>query len=74
MSQHPSLRLSARSRKHRSVWKRFERIKALMAEDRWQEGDSVFALPKLKMAKIKVGKKKHTSEATSQPKTEQKKK
>ncbi|MFA5147593.1 MAG: small basic protein [Candidatus Omnitrophota bacterium] len=60
MSIHPSLRPS-KGRGHRSVFKRFERIKMLADKDKWKEDDSVFGLPKVKSLKIKV--KKEKSEA-----------
>lgn len=56
MSQHPSLRSASRSRQHRSVLKRYERIKMLVADERWKPEDSVFGLPKVKLLKIKTGK------------------
>ena len=60
MSIHPSLRPS-KGKGHRSVFKRFERIKMLAEKDKWKEGESVFGLPKVKSIKIKV--KKEKSEA-----------
>lgn len=60
MSIHPSLRPS-KGRGHRSVFKRFERIKILAEKDKWKEEGSVFGLPKVKSIKIKV--KKEKSEA-----------
>jgi small basic protein (TIGR04137 family) len=60
MSIHPSLRPS-KGRGHRSVFKRFERIKMLADKDKWKEEDSVFGLPKVKSLKVRV--KKEKSEA-----------
>lgn len=60
MSIHPSLRPS-KGKGHRSVFKRFERIKMLAEKDKWKESGSVFGLPKVKSIKIKV--KKEKSEA-----------
>lgn len=60
MSIHPSLRPS-KGKGHRSVFKRFERIKILAEKDKWKENESVFGLPKVKSVKIKV--KKEKSEA-----------
>ncbi len=60
MSIHPSLRPS-KGKGHRSVFKRFERIKMLADKDKWKDEDSVFGLPKVKSIKIKV--KKEKSEA-----------
>ena len=60
MSIHPSLRPS-KGKGHRSVFKRFERIKMLSEKDKWKVEESVFGLPKVKSVKIKV--KKEKSEA-----------
>ena len=57
MSIHPSLR-PAKGKGHRSVFKRFERVKMLLDKDKWREGASVFGLPKVKSIKIKIKKEK----------------
>ncbi len=57
MSIHPSLRPS-KGGGHRSVFKRFERIKILSEKGKWQEGSSVFGLPKVKSIKIRAKKEK----------------
>ena len=56
MSQHPSLREDSVGAKHRNVLKRFERIKKLQEQNKWQGQGSVFGLPKVKSMKIKVKK------------------
>lgn len=66
MSIHPSLRPS-KGKGHRSVFKRFERIKMLSEKDKWHEGESVFGLPKVKSIKIRVKKEKA---AEAKPATE----
>lgn len=75
MSQHSSLRSRGVSKRHRSVFKRFERIKILKKEGRWTEKDSIFGLPKVKSIKIKVKKEKakeeKPAEAAAQPTTAQ---
>jgi len=58
MAQHPSLKRDSKSIKHRSVWKRFERIKHLTEKGTWKEGDSVFGLTKIRSIKFKVKKEK----------------
>ena len=58
MSQHPSLRSSDKDKKHRSVLKRFERIKILKDKEKWQEDDSVYGLPKVKIVRFKIKKEK----------------
>lgn len=37
----------------RSVLSRAERLKLLKEEGRWKEGESLFGLPKVKVAKVK---------------------
>ena len=58
MSIHPSLSASAKAKKVRSVLKRAERLKILMDKDSWKEGQSIFALPKIKTMRIKIKKEK----------------
>ena len=68
MSQHPSLRSKEKDKQHRSVLKRYERVRELKAKEKWEEGNSVFGLPKLKIIKFKVKKEKAapaTQEATA---------
>lgn len=58
MSQHPSLKSDTKGKAHRSVWKRFERLKFLVDKDKWANGTSIFGLPKMKLLKIKIKKEK----------------
>lgn len=58
MSQHPSLRISDKDKKQRSVLKRHERIKILKEKEKWEEEDSVFGLPKVKVMRFKIKKEK----------------
>lgn len=58
MSQHPSLRISDKDKKQRSVLKRHERIKQLKEKEKWDEEDSVFGLPKVKVTRFKIKKEK----------------
>ncbi len=58
MTLDKSLRRKGRLARSRNVLKRGERIAQLQFEDRWQEGRSPFGLPKVRVAKIVVGKKK----------------
>ena len=58
MSQHSSLKLGKKAKQHRSVLTRAERIKKLKEEDKWQEGKSIFGLPKVKMLRFKIKKEK----------------
>lgn len=58
MSIHPSLTISEKEKKVRSVLKRSERIKQMQEKSKWKQGDSVYGLPKLKTLRIKVKKEK----------------
>ena len=58
MSQHPSLRSASKSKQHRNVFKRYERLEILEKEEKWKPGDSVFGIPKVKSIKMKVKKEK----------------
>ncbi len=58
MSIHSSLRSGGSDKKHRSVLKRFERLKMLKESSLWDEGKSVLGIPKVKMQKLKVKKEK----------------
>ena len=58
MSIHPSLTISEKDKKVRSVLKRSERIKQMQEKSKWKQGDSVYGLPKLKTLRIKIKKEK----------------
>jgi small basic protein (TIGR04137 family) len=53
-----SLRGKGRLARSRNVLKREERIAFLKAEDRWKGTESAFGLPKVRVAKSALGKKK----------------
>ena len=63
MSIHSSLRSSAKGKKHRSVLKRYERLRVLKGKNLWDEGKSVLGIPKVKMQKLKVKKEKAAAPA-----------
>ncbi len=48
MSIHSSLKISGKLAGERNVWTRMERLAALRREGRWEEGDSVTGLPKVR--------------------------
>ena len=50
MSIHKSLVSKVKLRRFRNVWTRKERIEILKKEGKFQEGRSVFGLPKVKTA------------------------
>lgn len=58
MSIHPSLSSADKTKSHRSVLKRFEKLKTLMEKGEWLVKDSIFRLPKIKTLKIKIKKEK----------------
>ena len=64
MSIHSSLRGGGKGKKHRSVLKRYERLRVLKDKSLWDETKSVFGIPKVKMQKVKVKKEKTKAEAT----------
>lgn len=58
MSIHPSLAISEKDKKQRSVLKRAERIRMMLDKGQWKEGDDVYHLPKIKTIRIKIKKEK----------------
>jgi len=65
MSVHKSLVSVARLRRQRNVLTRWERVVRLKEEEQWEEGRSVFALPKVKIAHHKRHKKVKKEAATA---------
>jgi len=63
VSIHRSLASRSKLRRQRNVLTRGERIDKLLDQGRWQEGDTVFGLPTIKIIKIKSGKKKKKEKA-----------
>lgn len=57
-----SLRRSGRLSRSRNVLTRGERIRQLQMEDRWHDGQSAVGLPKVRIVKTVVGKKKKKKE------------
>ena len=70
MSIHPSLVSSAKTKKVRSVLKRAERLKILIDKESWKQGQSIFALPKIKTIRIKIKKEKAAPAAEAGTATE----
>lgn len=58
MSIHSSLRSNSKGKKHRSVLKRYERLKVLSDKHLWSDEKSVLGIPKVKMQRVKVKKEK----------------
>jgi len=65
MSIHKSLKGDTKN-KHRTVRKRWERIRSLMIQQKFdREKDSVFGLPKEKIIKFKIKKEKKEEEVVN---------
>ena len=62
MSIDKSLRRRNQLARARNVLTRGERIRVLQDEERWQEGRSPFGLPKVRVIKVAVKKKKAKEE------------
>jgi small basic protein (TIGR04137 family) len=62
MSIDKSLRRKNQLARARNVLKRDERIKFLQDEERWKEGRSPFALPKVRVVKVVTKKPKKAKE------------
>lgn len=67
MSIHPSLTISEKDKKVRSVLSRTERIRQMQEKNKWKQGDSVYGLPKLKTLRIKIKKEKVEKAETATP-------
>lgn len=63
MTQHSSLKSGRKRKRHRSVLKRFERLKILEDKKEWKSGDPIFGLPKVKTVRIRMKKEKAAAEA-----------
>jgi len=53
-----SLKIKAGSAKTRNVMTRAERLTKLIETERWKEGDKVYGMPKVRVPKISLKKKK----------------
>ena len=58
-----SLKIKAGSVKMRNVLTRAERLVKLSETDRWKEGDPVYGIPKVRVQKISLKKKKKVKKA-----------
>ena len=65
MSIHSSLRSGGANKKHRSVLKRYERLKMLKDKNIWDDGKSVLGIAKVKMQKLKIKKEKAAAATTA---------
>ena len=53
-----SLKIKSGAAKQRNVLTRSERLARLVATERWQEGDPVYGMPKVRVQKVAMKKKK----------------
>ena len=58
-----SLKIQRGLIKNRNVLTRVERLAKLQETDRWTEGDSLFGLPKVRVQKVSLKKKKKVKKA-----------
>ena len=63
-----SLKIKAGSVKSRNVLTRPERMAKLIESDRWSEGDPVYGIPKVRVQKISLKKKKKVKKADEEEK------
>ena len=73
MSIDKSLANKGKLTRHRSVLTRSERVKVLTNEGSWQEGRSVFGLPKVKTIKIQKKGKSAKEKSEESPADKEKK-
>ena len=71
MSIHKSLKLKNTLARQRSVLTRWERILKLQEQERWQEGDPVVGLPKVR-TKFKIRSRKAQKRAEAEAKQTEK--
>ncbi len=64
-----SLRVRADSMRNRNVLTRSERVAKLIETERWTEGDSVLGLPKVRVQKVSLKKKKKVKKADEEEET-----
>jgi len=62
-----SLKIRAGAIRNRNVLTRAERITKLKAADRWSEGDDVLGLPKVRVQKLSLKKKKKVKKEEETP-------
>lgn len=63
MTMHRSLSSGGKLRRHRNVLTRDERIERLKLEERWEEDQSIFGLPKVRNIMMRAKKKKEEAAA-----------
>lgn len=68
-----TLKRKGRLSRTRNVLQRHERVLKMKEDDRWQDGQSPFGLPKLRIVKLVIGKKKKKAAAAADGKADKKK-
>jgi small basic protein (TIGR04137 family) len=68
MTLDKSLKVRSGSIRNRNVLTRPERIQKLMDAERWSEGDAVLGLPKVRVLKVSLKKKKKAKKADDEEK------
>ena len=63
-----SLKIKAGSTKTRNVLTRAERLAKLIETDRWEDDSSIYGLPKVRVQKISMKKKKKVKKAEDEEK------
>ena len=58
-----SLKIQRGLIKNRNVLTRVERLERLQETERWREGDSIFGLPKVRVQKVSLKRKKKVKKA-----------
>ncbi len=58
-----SLKIRRGAIANRNVLTRFERVAQLEAKDRWHEGDPILGIPKVRVQKVTLKKKKKVKKA-----------
>jgi len=71
MSRHRSLKIGAGLVRQRSVLSRKERLDALNSDGKWQAGQSIFGLPKVRVRIVKARKAAAKKPGADQAATEQ---
>ncbi len=74
MSIDKSLKVAAGLARARNVLTREERLAILESDDRWVEGRPVLGIPKVRVQKASIGKKKKTTKEEEKPEAKGKKK
>jgi small basic protein (TIGR04137 family) len=73
MTVDKSLKIRMGTMRNRNVLTRAERIEKLVEAERWQEGDQVLGLPKVRVQKVSLKKKKKVKKGEEETPVKKKK-